>query len=941
MASDQDNAIPTIHRQQFNLLQLPTTSVTIHPTRATVVRNIKDVVLKPGRNEIILHQLTPVADEDSVKITGRLTNTNGAGPRVLLIADTTIDLVKPPRPQDGDEGAKKKECILEEPDSDDDKDKEDVTVSDSDTPTLKSLSAGVCALEQNIKLAQEEIASANKQLEFLERWGEALTCGTLHPSIHSTQVVVTFTDTYSKCRTELMAKQTLATSKIEQWEKDLRRLRQQKEKLMARVLRRKTKARDERLRKKEEERERLREEGKEDKDLKAPEKWFRVRVWIDRDEEEKTETLERNGSTAGEIDTDVIGELELRYSVSDAGWVSRYDIIINTAGETDSQSCSQLTKPTARLTYHAHFQNRTYETWKDALITLSTSQTTYAGLADSAPVIEPWRIRLVNVSHRYHYLGDMNAVSFAKSRAQAGLYSAQEKKLIAKEKEEEETQRLQMSQQPQMKMKVSAMRSHLAQRPEIQKFTVRKYAASLRLADSYDATLEDRSSFMSLGGGGNAPEEDPSDSEEDTVSMAESATPTLTPSLIDQSATHVPPQPKFVNQGLTSSYSIPKRMTIPSTHSAKADLETSSSAIRRHTILTMPLTIIQLSYVSTPKLRAAAYLKARILNESTTVLRKGLMGVTLDGTFIGSTSLQKSVYPGGVFNLPLGIDESVSVSYAKPSIKRSSQRSTGGKLFSASWGKGQQEIIATYGRSTVIRNNRLDRGPIELEVTDQVPVSEDAKLVVNVTWPRGLKPPPPLVTPAGKRIQEEGEVAPEDGEAGEEGANMKLGVPVKTGTGVYIAGFKVTVDEEPDRSVTRPPTAPQALPVPPTKPSGDRSDDDGKSADVPSFSKSKRSSFFSNLGKGKPSIGKGDIITGPSSSSQYETQARSQNPCETNLSSALQAASRSEEKWGSAVAAMRRNGEVVWKVKLNPGMGVRLGLEYEAKVPAGEAIAGL
>lgn len=47
-SSEQDGAgaAPQINRQQFSLPELPTSSVTIYPARATVVRNIKGISLK-------------------------------------------------------------------------------------------------------------------------------------------------------------------------------------------------------------------------------------------------------------------------------------------------------------------------------------------------------------------------------------------------------------------------------------------------------------------------------------------------------------------------------------------------------------------------------------------------------------------------------------------------------------------------------------------------------------------------------------------------------------------------------------------------------------------------------------------------------------------------------------------------------------------------------
>ena len=46
----------------------------------------------------------------------------------------------------------------------------------------------------------------------------------------------------------------------------------------------------------------------------------------------------------------------------------------------------------------------------------------------------------------------------------------------------------------------------------------------------------------------------------------------------------------------------------------------------------------------------------------------------------------------------------------------------------------------------------------------------------------------------------------------------------------------------------------------------------------------------------------------------------------------------SDEKWGKAVATLKKGGEVCFDLKLNAGQGVRLALEYEAKFPGNETV---
>lgn len=49
----------------------------------------------------------------------------------------------------------------------------------------------------------------------------------------------------------------------------------------------------------------------------------------------------------------------------------------------------------------------------------------------------------------------------------------------------------------------------------------------------------------------------------------------------------------------------------------------------------------------------------------------------------------------------------------------------------------------------------------------------------------------------------------------------------------------------------------------------------------------------------------------------------------------------STEKWGTATAVLKKRGEVCWDVKIEPGRGVKLVLEYEARFPSTEMVMGV
>jgi hypothetical protein len=78
--------------------------------------------------------------------------------------------------------------------------------------------------------------------------------------------------------------------------------------------------------------------------------------------------------------------------------------------------------------------------------------------------------------------------------------------------------------------------------------------------------------------------------------------------------------------------------------------------------------------------------------------------------------------------VPLGVDPAIRVAYPKPDVTRST---TG--VFS----KGENSV---YLRSITLINTRAAAGkPVNITVVDQVPVSEDEKIRVDVLHPAGMQ----------------------------------------------------------------------------------------------------------------------------------------------------------------------------------------------------------
>ncbi|KAB5576317.1 hypothetical protein GE09DRAFT_620682 [Coniochaeta sp. 2T2.1] len=171
--------------------------------------------------------------------------------------------------------------------------------------------------------------------------------------------------------------------------------------------------------------------------------------------------------------------------------------------------------------------------------------------------------------------------------------------------------------------------------------------------------------------------------------------------------------------GLTTTYDLPGLKSLPS-----------SSTPSKQRVARVSFTSVSFSHTVVPKYKPAAYLKAKLRNGSKITLLKGPVGLTLDGSFMGRSTLPRCS-AGDSFTLSLGVDPAIDVAYSKPEVRRS----TSGMIFS-------KEDSSVYTRTTTISNTRAaaaaGKSSVRLVVQDQVPVSEDERLRVAIHCPRGL-----------------------------------------------------------------------------------------------------------------------------------------------------------------------------------------------------------
>ncbi|KAF1987246.1 hypothetical protein K402DRAFT_392945 [Aulographum hederae CBS 113979] len=717
--------------QKFLVKDLPTKSVTLYPSRAHVVREINEVNLEPGLNTIEIFGVTPTADEHSVQVDGRGSAT---------IIDMTVGLV-PNRdiyeevyPEDSDS----------EPSDSDDEDSDE-----NEIEAVKAISEAIKELHNIIRAATEEQTKATNSLTALDRYKDAI-----RPEHNSPEDVTKLLAMYDQKRTDLFTKHSEATDKLAKLNKDLERKKaehwkagKEERKRLEKLDKEKEKARMKRVRQ-------LAERRKEAKRVKEE----RLKFWP-KNIYRIVLTLETAGmdtpasSRRGSLDSVTIAQgyvppktadsekhsatsisLSLSYVTREASWSPRYDLSISSINKS------------ATIIYRAEFSNCTSETWKDARVALSTSQTSYSGLDDKVPWMHSWHLKLGkygnaeseglmsheeqnrnrggraatnNVVNRKDLFGLNNSAQSqmemlgvrtremkkyngrsmpppppAPGAAQSGggglfgssatnsmpvasaLFGGQPRQQI---QQIQQIQQAQRSAQPH-----SEWSSFGPDQPVSEAAVPFQRSRNRAMASRAEVALADEDA-----------EEEEDDDEED-----------LGFALDFQEST-------WEDSGLTTTYDVPGLRTLAP-----------SSTARRHKIASLTASKIDLSHVAVPKLRPSAFLRARIRNPSSNItLLKGIAGVTLDGTFLGNMNMGR-VSPGGTFELPLGVDPAIHISYPKPSVKRSTI------------GMFQKESAQTYVRNIWITNTKTV--PVEVLVLDQVPISEDERLKIEIVTPRGL-----------------------------------------------------------------------------------------------------------------------------------------------------------------------------------------------------------
>lgn len=339
--------------------------------------------LQVGLNEITILDLTSAADLETIRVAGTTDN------HPARINDLTIDLVA------------NTYSAADVSDSD----SEDEDEEDDEPESLKSARWGVAKAQAAIKEAEERRSSALQELALVEKFASTVAAGSgarLDP-----QTMKDTLDLYSNQRASHFDAITAFSAQLDKLQKEQKKIAgvlAKEQKIFDKAMRSKLQARK-KIQADKAERKREKDENKPEKSTKV----HRVRITI---ELPSSDLAAHEGNS---METFQEAKLSLTYTTTSASWTPHYDLRLDTTNPSLST-----------LTYRAHFINRTYETWSNAALTLSTSEAAFGGLGEKIPQMLGWRVSLAKKWSTLSIVDGEN-----------GLYSLSEVK-AKKEAEEKE-----------------------------------------------------------------------------------------------------------------------------------------------------------------------------------------------------------------------------------------------------------------------------------------------------------------------------------------------------------------------------------------------------------------------------------------------------------------------------------------------------------------------
>ncbi|KAK1984678.1 hypothetical protein LZ30DRAFT_686721 [Colletotrichum cereale] len=714
-----------IHQKEYHVRDLSTKSVILFPSRAQVVREVKSLPLNPGTNEVTIIGLTPTVDESTIKVDG----TGSA-----IITDIAVELL-PNRD------------IFEDryPDSDDDMPDAESEAEESVDDPPESLELGALRgrkrkFQDEERSAKEAVDSAVNQLRILDAYGKSLD---RKENVDIAESI----ETYRAERERIYQDHTAGLARVEANTKLLSAslkeeslLVKQQEKEAAEAAQEKEKARKEKAKekckntKRREEREREKYRIRKERESFWPKLCYSVRVTLEaailtpmssRRTSISSDTIQAFAATQDQTTkagNDLVCDLTLSYVTSSASWAPSYDLQLFTTNNTGT------------LCYDARITNETSETWTNCKVILSTSQAMFSGLENSIPSLKPWNIKLApkdanaegndildsleERQQRRGWWAAQNRVAPHTSIHRSNLFGVEDSAsptstdalrsyhegLMVRRQVEMQKQALLLIQQAPRQAMQCQMPPRQQQQMMMQQQQMQMQQQQMQMPQQF--SRPPRRESANKASKRPAATKDAAEQEEDSMDLSDS--PSQDENVDFQEST-------VEETGFTTTYDLPGTKTLPPRPTPS-----------KQRVARVNFSNVQFSHTIVAKYKPVAYLKAKVRNNSRLTLLRGETGLTLDGTFLGRARLPRCS-DGDVFTLGLGVDPAIKVNYPKVDVRRTT---TG--LFS-------KENSSVYTRGIVIANTRTAAGkPVSLLVLDQVPVSEDERLKVDVLVPKGL-----------------------------------------------------------------------------------------------------------------------------------------------------------------------------------------------------------
>lgn len=656
-----------LHQFEIQISTLPTKSVTLTPQRATVVREIHTAI-QPGLNEITFLGLDPDVDLDSVQI-------DGSG--LATITDMQAEVV--PRREKFDD-VYPNLTVEEESDNDGNMstDEEGVDIDDSELQAILKEEQG---LTTSLAKAQDDKSASLFVLQFLVGYGKTIESTNADPT-----KLNDFLNMYRQQRKTEGDRARDTDVKISEGEKALAKVKRKRERLESAHAKAKENAMKE-VRQLREKRvkERQQRRFQQQRDRLGKQHFWRdrmgqVKVHLDSNVSATLGSSRRSSMTENVTHDDqpVQITMNLSYIIPGPSWVPRYNLKINTPASTVSLICN------------ADFQNNCSETWNDAKITLSTSHAAFSGLDEPIPILQPWHITMSSVPDAKS--PPWNDV--LRSPAEIPHAATRHRNWTGQTMQQMQQAQVQQAQMQQMQMQQQAhTRQAMVPQAPIQLGLGGRRHPGRRPSSSSWAVSARRALGWS--------NESESESEDEHVREGSSS-----PTLERQDSMRQ-------NYGLTTTYELSGLRTLAP-----------STSPRRHLLAQATLQSLTLTHVIVPKIRAAAFLRARVKNTSSVNIIRGKTGISVDGTFLGTSTLP-SCAPNDFFSISLGVDPNVLVTYAKPTVR---------KLTSGFFHK---ENAAVFRRSCWVKNTKSTA--IDIIVSDQVPLKDNEQMRIQVLEPKGLE----------------------------------------------------------------------------------------------------------------------------------------------------------------------------------------------------------